>query len=52
MFAALAGESPNYVLQRTPGTFLVSSKLRGTAPLNTALGCCRNFLSEPESMSH
>jgi hypothetical protein len=24
-------------LQRTPGTFLVSSKLRGPAPLNTAL---------------
>jgi hypothetical protein len=32
-------ERPNYVLQRTPGTFLVSSKLRGPAPLNTALGC-------------
>jgi hypothetical protein len=27
----------NYVLQRTPGTFLVSSELRGPAPLNTAL---------------
>ena len=26
------------MLQRTPGTFLVSSKLRGPAPLNTALG--------------
>lgn len=27
----------NYVLQRPPGTFLVSSELRGPAPLNTAL---------------
>ena len=26
------------MLQRTPGTFLVSSKLRGPAPHNTALG--------------
>ena len=25
----------------TPGTFLVSSELRGPAPLNTALGCMR-----------
>ena len=28
---------PNYVLQRTPGTSLVSTYLRGPAPLNTAL---------------
>ena len=31
------------MLQRTPGTFLVSSKLRGPAPLNTALGRYRGF---------
>ena len=29
------------MLQRTPGTFLVSSGLRGPAPLNTALGRSR-----------
>jgi hypothetical protein len=29
---------PNYVLQRTPGTFYVSTNHRGPAPLNTALG--------------
>ena len=29
--------SPNYVLQRTPGTFYVSTYHRGPAPLNTAL---------------
>src|SRR5687767_3897488 len=28
----------NYVLQRTPGTFYVSTHHRGPAPLNTALG--------------
>src|SRR5687767_5148530 len=30
---------PNYVLQRTPGTSLVSTEHCGPAPLNTALGC-------------
>jgi putative acetyltransferase len=34
----------NYVLQRTPGTFRVSSKLRDQAPLNTALGCTEGNL--------
>ncbi len=29
---------PNYVLQRTPGTYYVSTNYRGPAPLNTALG--------------
>ena len=29
---------PNYVLQRTPGTFYVLTYHRGPAPLNTALG--------------
>src|SRR5688572_21237453 len=32
---------PNYVLQRTPGTFYVLTHHRGPAPLNTALGCMR-----------
>ena len=35
--ATIPRMEPNYVLQRTPGTFLVSSELRGPAPLNTAL---------------
>ena len=35
----LAGPGSNYVLQRTPGTFYVSTYHRGPAPLNTALGC-------------
>src|SRR5688572_12280578 len=33
---------PNYVLQRTPGTFYVLTYHRGPAPLNTALGSMTN----------
>jgi hypothetical protein len=45
--------APNYVLQRTPGTFYVSTHHRGPAPLNTALGAMTLVrVASPESESH
>lgn len=44
---ATRARGSNYVLQRTPGTFYVSTYLRGPAPLNTALAANRTLGTMP-----